>query len=77
MNISKTQLLHDALPMLFVVETYVPEKSKQTDLELETKQPKADTGRGWLVNISKPPVKTMNEIINQPTNALRKMVSNS
>lgn len=73
MNISTTQLLQDVLPMLLVVETHLPENSKQADLVLEIKQPKADPRRGRLVNVSKPPDKNTSEIINQSTNTLRKI----
>jgi hypothetical protein len=54
--------------LVFVVETYVPEKFKQADLVLEIKQPK-----GGLVSVSKLPVKTINEIINQSISTLRKI----
>lgn len=73
LNISTTQLLRDTLPLLFAAETYVPGTSKQADLALEIKQPQADPRRGGLVNVSKPPVKIMNEIINQSANTLRKI----
>lgn len=71
---SKKQLRQDVPPILvFVVETYVPEKFKRTDLVLEIKQPKADPGKGGLVSVPKLPVKTLNEIINQSMNTLRKI----
>lgn len=73
LNISTTQPLRDALPLLFTAETYVPGASKQADLALEIKQPQAHPRRGGLVNVSQPPVKIMNEIINQSANTLRKI----
>lgn len=59
--------------LVFVVETYVAEKFKQADLVLDIKQPKADLGKGGLVSVSKLPVKTVNEIINQSMSTLRKI----
>lgn len=71
---STNRLRQDVLPILvFVVETYVAEKFKQADLVLEIKQPKADPGKGGLVSVSKLPVKTLNEIINQSMSTLRKI----
>lgn len=71
---STNRLRQDVPPILvFVVETYVPEKFKQADLVLEIKQPKADPGKGGLVSVSKLPVKTLNEIINQSMSTLRKI----
>lgn len=58
---------------VFVMKTYVPGKFKQADLELEIKQPKADPGKGGLVSVSKLPVKSLNEIINQSMSTLRKI----
>lgn len=71
---STNRLRQDVPPILvFVVETYVPEKFKQADLVLEIKQPKADPGKGGLVSVSKLPVKTLNEIISQSMSTLRKI----
>lgn len=59
--------------LVFVIETYVAKKFKWADLVLEIKQPKADPGKGGLVSVSKLPVKTVNEIINQSMSTLRKI----
>lgn len=68
--------LRPDIPSILVVsvtKTYVPGKSKQADLVLEIKQPKADPGKGGLVSVSKLPVKPLNEIINQSMSTLRKI----
>lgn len=70
-----TNWLRQDIPpgLVFIVETYVPGKFKQADLVLKIKQPTADPGKGGLVNVSKLPVKTLNETINQSMSTLRKI----
>ena len=71
---STNWLRQDICPgLVFVVETYVLGKFKQADLVLKTKQPTADSGKGGLVNVSKLPVRTLNETINQSMSTWRKI----